>query len=153
MKTSYPTQTHSTIGFDRLLESAVVLSWEDLMQASESGLVHVEYRVGPGKPLEYLKVWSSKTRGHWNLVCEWLRASPSQHDGLAFSNHYHSADLTKMLEFVMQHQYTFPNASQPQRDGLIQVHSPAQEEKSAAESCMREAFEFVGSHLAMPAAC
>ena len=148
--TKIPTQMHSTTGFDQLLESAVVLNWEDLIHATEVGSVHVEYRAGAGIPLHYLKVWSSKTRGHWSLVCEGMWTAASHQESLTFSNHYYSAGLAQMLEFVIRHQETFPNVSQPQRDGLIQIHSPAQADKTAAQKYMNEAFEFVGLSASVP---
>lgn len=62
------------IGFDRILECAVILSWDELMGPSTSGLVQIEYRTDAAYSLEYLKVWSSTVRGYANLVCEyWLR--------------------------------------------------------------------------------
>jgi len=50
---------------DRILESAVIVSWTDLMKDAKSGLIHLEYTFVPDGSLEYLKVWSSVTRGHW----------------------------------------------------------------------------------------
>jgi hypothetical protein len=50
---------------ERILESAIVVSWEDLMHGAQTGLIHIEYNFAPDGTLEYLKVWSSITRGHW----------------------------------------------------------------------------------------
>jgi hypothetical protein len=63
-----PTGTSTTIGLAQILESAIILSWKELMRERTSS-VHVEYRLGPGGSLEYLKVWSLITRGDPYLVC------------------------------------------------------------------------------------
>lgn len=63
------TRASARIELVRLLECAVVLSWEDLMPAAPSGLIHIEFRTGPSRSLEYLKIWSCRTRGYWDLVC------------------------------------------------------------------------------------
>src|SRR5579885_2827343 len=61
---------------ERILESAVVVSWTDLICGGKAGLIHVEYGFAPTGTLDYLKFWSSITRGHWRLACEyWM--SPS----------------------------------------------------------------------------
>jgi len=57
---------------DQVLESAIVMSWTDLMHGTGAGLFHIEYGFAPGGTLDYLKVWSSITRGHWLLACEYF---------------------------------------------------------------------------------
>ena len=49
---------------DQILESAVVVSWADLMRGAQTGLIHIEYGFAPSGTLDYLQVWSSITRGH-----------------------------------------------------------------------------------------
>ena len=44
---------------ERILESAVVVSWEDLMHGAQEGLIHIEYGFTPSGTLDYLKVWLS----------------------------------------------------------------------------------------------
>jgi len=41
---------------DQMLESAIVVSWADLMRGAEAGLIHIEYGFAPGGTLDYLKV-------------------------------------------------------------------------------------------------
>jgi len=49
---------------DAMLADALVLNWSDLMPELTSGLIHVEYHVGPRGSVEFVKVWASTTRGH-----------------------------------------------------------------------------------------
>jgi hypothetical protein len=49
----------TNIEITSILESAMVLSWPDLMKEYPSGLLHVEYRTGPDDFIEYLMVFSS----------------------------------------------------------------------------------------------
>src|SRR5271166_5596040 len=93
---------------DQLLESAIVMSWADLMRGAEAGLVHVEYGFAAGGTLDYLKVWSSLTRGHWLLACEyWMSESTFHGAGVRFDNGYESEGLSNILDRVMQHQNSF----------------------------------------------
>jgi hypothetical protein len=140
------TGTSSQSGLDRILESAVVLSWSELMQASRSGLIHVEYRTGSDRAIEYLKVWSATTKkGRWSLVCEyWGRALWSHAVGIRFEGACHSADFAAMLEFVMLHQHGFSSPSERQ-DGLVQVSPPTEDERLVAKNCMSEAVNRLGS--------
>jgi hypothetical protein len=64
---------------DRTLESAVIVSWADLMHDAQSGLIHVEYGFPPTDTLDHLKVWSSITRGHWLLACEYRMSISTFH--------------------------------------------------------------------------
>jgi hypothetical protein len=79
---------------ERLLESAVIVSWADLMSSTQSGLIQIEYGFAPSGTLDYLKVWASVTRGHWLLACAyWMSASTSHDAGIHFDNGYHSDGL------------------------------------------------------------
>jgi hypothetical protein len=61
---------------ERILEAAIVVSWSDLMRGAQTGLIHIEYGFAAGGTLDYLKFWSSLTRGQWLLACEyWVSAS------------------------------------------------------------------------------
>lgn len=132
----------------RVLESAVVLSWKDLLHPSKEGLVHVEYGTAPEPSLQYLKIWLSTTRGAWDLICEYSMSSGSSRvpaAGLTFSNGYHSADLALMLEQMMQHHDGFPNSlSGESAVNLIQVHSPTERDRVNAGACMTEAYHRLG---------
>jgi len=142
------------IELDRILTSAVVLSWQDLLHATHGGLIHIEY--APGKTLQYLKVWELTGKGEWSLVCEyWMSCGPAglPRDGMTFSNDYHSAGLTDMLELIMQHQDRFSDSLGRPGAGLIQVTLPTAQESLAATACMRQAYESLGLTFAhIPAA-
>jgi hypothetical protein len=130
--------TCTNITLDRILESAVVLNWKDLLPGTRTNLVHVEYRLGPGGSLEFLKVWSSITRGHQYLVCEWNPSAATNY--VSFSNDFYSKDLAQMLESIIQHQAVFSKDLTLHRDRLVQVHPPTEEDRRSAEACMTEAF-------------
>jgi hypothetical protein len=133
------------VQIDRVLESAVVLSWKDLLHGSEKGLIHIDY--APGLSLQYLKIWQLAAKGSWSLICEyWMRqgqtAIPAK--GMTFSNEYHSAGLAGMLEVIMQHQGSFMTSLGRPGAGLIQVTPPTEQESLAASACMRDAYEGLG---------
>ena len=142
------------IDLDRILTSAVVLNWKDLLHATQGGLIHIEY--APGKVLQYLKVWELTGKGVWSLVCEyWMSRGPTAvpPDGMTFSNDYHSAGLTDMLEMIMQHQNRFSDSLDRPGAGLIQIPLPTDQESLAATDCMRHAYESLGLSFAhIPAA-
>jgi hypothetical protein len=148
---SSPASTN--IEINSILESVMVLSWPDLMKEYPSGLLHVEYRTGPDDFIEYLTVLSSGERGYWQLVCEyWTSALWSHQVGLSFSPGHSSALMTKMLEFVMDHQEAFLRRSTPTHDVLLQVNPPTEPEITAARECMREAVERIDEHTRINAA-
>jgi hypothetical protein len=152
---SIPNEKRSIkIELDRILTSAVVLSWEDLLHVTHGGLIHIEY--APGKTLQYLKVWELTGKGEWSLVCEYWMSRGSTAvppDGMTFSNDYHSAGLTDMLEMIMQHQNRFSDSLDRPGAGLIQVTLPTDQESLAATACMRQAYESLGLTFAhIPAA-
>ena len=142
--TSSPVQvaTGANITLDRILECAVVLSWKDLLPGTKTNLVHVEYRLGPGGSLEFLKVWSSIIRGHQYLVCDWTCTPSSVASHVTFSNDFYSQELAQMLESIIQHQAAFSKDLTLHRDGLVQIHPPTEEDQRTAEACMTEAFHW-----------
>jgi len=137
---------------EQMLESAIVVSWADLMRDAPTGLIHIEYGFAPGGTLDYLKVWSSLTRGHWLLACEyWMSASTFHGTGVRFDNGYASEGLAHILEFVMQHQISFVLPPNLGRQGLLQISPPTGEESAAAAALVKETFDGFGSPLAEPA--
>jgi hypothetical protein len=137
---------------ERILESAIVVSWADLMRDAQTGLIHIEYGFGPTDTLDYLKVWSSLTRGHWLLACEyWMSESRFHGTGVTFDNGYESEGLAHILEFVMQHQSEFALPTNRGRQGLLQISTPTQEESAAATASVNEAFDRLGADIPEPA--
>jgi hypothetical protein len=121
------------IRLDRALECAVVLSWNELMPDTSSGLVRMEYHTGADGLLEYLKVWAFRIRGYGKLVCEyWVRPIWSHRPGIVFGEGYRSGAFSHRLESVIQHETAF--AVQPHVDRSFQIYPPTQEERMAAEN-------------------
>src|SRR5256885_15960655 len=88
---------------ERILESAIVVSWADLMRGAQTGLIHIEYGFAAGGTFDYLQVWSSVTRGHLLLACgDWVSALRFYGTGVPFDNKYQLERLGHILEFLMQ---------------------------------------------------
>jgi hypothetical protein len=147
--------TMAKVQMDRILESAVVLSWNDLLRPSQGGLIHIEY--APGTRLPYLKIWQLTGKGEWSLVCEyWMSREPTDNPGdeMTFSNDYRSAGLAEMLGVIMQHQDNFAPSIKPGA-GLVQVTPPTEQENLASAARMRHAYERFGlsfAHIPVAAA-
>lgn len=139
---------------DRILECAVALNWNALAQIHEATELHVEYRIGPGQSLDYLKLWSSATRGVWKLVCEyWMQSSSTHESGTTFTKGKYFGDFTWMLDAIMQHQRAFLPDSADFMDGLVQVKRPTDADLASARADMNEALDRVGSSAASAAEC
>jgi hypothetical protein len=137
---------------ERTLECAIVVSWPDLTRGAQTGLIHVEYGFAPTGTLDYLKVWSSITRGHWLLACEcWTSANTFHSTGVRFANGYESEGLAHILEFVMQHQNSFVLPSNLGRQGLLQISTPTADESAAAAALINAVFDRLTSTFAEPA--
>jgi hypothetical protein len=136
---------------DDILESAVILSWNELLSGPESAIVHVEYATAPEPCLQYLKIWQATKKG-WDLICEyWASAGPADapHMGLTFGLSYHSPCLTEILESILPHQSDIPDAlSGETRLNLIVVASPTPQERFRAIRCISEAYERRGLSFA-----
>jgi len=152
MKASVVVKLHEQDeSLERILESAVVVSWADLMRG-RSGLIHIEYRFAPDTTLDHLNVWSSVKRGYWLLACSyWMTASQSHDAGIHFDNGYESEGLAHNLEAVMRHQDLFSLPHNLGRDGLLQVGTPTEQERKAAAASINDAVGRVNS-LAKPTA-
>jgi hypothetical protein len=137
---------------DRTLESAIVMSWKDLMHGVETGLIHVEYSFVPSGTLDFLKIWSSVTRGHWLLACEyWMSANTFHGTGVRFDNGYESEGLAHILESVMQHQNSFVLPENLGRQGLLQISTPTIEESTAATAMIHCVLDRLSLPLIEPA--
>lgn len=136
------------IRIDHVLESAVVLSWKELLRGRRAGVVHVEYGVAPEPSLQYVKIWLSTRRASWDLMCEyWMCAGPSRIPtaGLTFSNGYYSAALKRILEHMMRRQDGVPNSLSGESGvNLILVEPPTRGEELRARDYMTEAYRRIG---------
>ena len=134
---------------ERILESAVVVSWADLMRGAQSGTVHIEYDFSAGRTLDHLQVWASVRRGYWFLACSyWMSASKLHDSGVHFDNGYQSEGLAHILTMVMQHQSAFALPPNLGRLGVLQITTPSEIESMAAAASVRDATNCVGSALA-----
>ena len=131
---------------ERILESAVTLNWEDFTTSYTPVAMQIEYRNGPERSLEHLKLWSSALRGHWNLVCEyWVHATATHLQGAIFSDSYSSAGLTRMLEAIMQNQQAFAVPHSDSTGGLVHIAPPNETESIAAKHLMIAGLERITS--------
>ncbi len=138
---------------ERALESAVVICWKDLMQGVQAGLIHIEYGLLSSGSLDYVKIWSSITRGHWLLACEYWGAMNTFHEtGVRFDNGYESEQLAYILESVMQHQTSFVLPENLGRQGLLQISTPTIEERADAAKVIDDALRHLSLPLSRPAA-
>ena len=136
---------------DQVLESAVVVSWTELMRGASSGLIHIEYDFAPSGTLDALWIWSSITVGHWLLACSyWMSPCKFHNTGAHFDNGYESAGLAHILGVVMQNQNEFALPPNLGRRGLLQVTVPTEDESAAAAATVHEACDRIPSILAEP---
>ena len=135
---------------EQILESAVVISWDDLMHGTHTGLIHIEYGFATNGTLDYLKVWSSLTRGHWCLASQyWMSANSFHAAGVVFENGYKSEGLAHILEMAMQHQDSFVLPPNLGRQGLLQISTPTAEEIAAATALVNVALDRLTSSHAI----
>ena len=114
-----------TARLDKDLELAVAHSWSELTSRSHAQLVHIEYQTDDHGSLEFLKVWDSNVRGHWDLICEmWLQALWSNPVGLRFANDYRSPVFTQALDRATVDGNS--NSYLPNHHRLIQVYPPSE---------------------------
>jgi len=122
---------------ERILQSSVFISWAELTRGSRMGLIQIEYGFTAGGTLEFLRIWSSLTRGRWLLTCEyWMSADRFHSAGIRFHNGYRSEVLKHNLEVAMQHQNSFVLPPNLGRQGLLQISEPTLEENAAATALL-----------------
>lgn len=74
------------------------------------------------------------------LVCEYSGVPAIRKEiRLAYSNNYRSDLLTQLLGFVIEHQSKFARAPELNRDSLVQVQVPTEDEKIRALKLVNEA--------------
>lgn len=120
--------------FDKALNMAVILGWDDLCKTAEPVSVRVEYLSKKNAPLQALSVWAVDSAGHQFLVCEcWTEPAANHARGARFGSRYNSASLGKGLDFIMANQQRFPRPESQTR-GLVQVAPPSEMERMEANS-------------------
>ncbi len=136
---------YTSTQISRVLQSAVILSWDELIPRDTSGSVHIEYGTGAAGAIDFLKILSSTTRGHWNLVCEYWATSKWDHSvGMTFGTVPCPPRVALSIETLVQHQGEFAALNGASPNGIIQVFCPTAEERSQAADCIAEAFDHLG---------
>jgi len=142
--------TNESQSLERMLGYAVVVSWAELMRGAQTGLIHIEYGFAASGTLDYLKFWSSISRGHWLLAAEyWTSPSKSHNTGVHFDNGYKSETLKHILDSVMQHRTEFSLPVDFRRQGLLQVATPTQQESISASALVNETLHQLGPLAAL----
>ena len=124
---------------DQLLNSAVVLNWNVLIQSSTPRRVRVEYHVGADGALEYLKLWSV-SQEYWSLICEYS-VHPGWSDGPRFCNGYHSRSLSRLLQSIMMNQTLCSHSCSPNTNGALEVSPPTAEDVEDAKLRVSRTFQ------------
>src|SRR5271165_5041702 len=127
------------VKLDQILESAVVLNWNDLAQGQSAGVIQIEYHVGGEHSVECLKIWGSTPRGYSSLICNYS-VNPGWSGGPRFSNGFHSRDLGRLLESIMMNQNLFELATEPNRNVVIRIGAPTPEQVESAKLQLSEIF-------------
>jgi len=144
MQTTKAQDGNSTL--DHALHCAVTANWNDLTLGSAVAAMQIEYRTGSARSVEYLKLWSSTLRGHWQLVCQyWMHPAGIHQQGVTFAKTYSSAGLGRMLDVIMRNQEAFPQLSMDLLDGLVQVAPPSATQSTAATNHMTETLKRITS--------
>jgi len=129
----------------RVLQSAVISSWDDLMPPGVTGPIHIEYGAGASGAIDFLKVFSSTTRGCWKLACEyWVSSSWGHTPGMSFGDIPCPRNFAQAIEKLMRHQGEFTSPCGLSCDGMMQISPPTVEERKQALSCMTETFDHLG---------
>ena len=131
------TNTLQRPSFARLLKSAVIMSWTDLICDGQSGTVHVDCRFGDENAVEHLTIWVATERGEWRLAGEYSRSRAKKSvTRMTFENSHHSEKLACTLDTILEHQHSFAPLPNPGRDGLIEIEQPTPRERRMAESAI-----------------
>ena len=124
---------------DELLNSAIVLNWDALIQSSTPGRVRIEYHIGADGALEYLKLWRI-AREYWSLICEYS-VRPGWSDGPRFCNGYHSRSLSRLLQSIMMNQKLCSHGRSPNTNGTLEVGPPTAEDVDDAKLRVNGTFQ------------
>lgn len=134
-----------TTELGRVLQSAVILSWDDLMAPATTGSVHIEYGRGASGAIDFLKVFSSTTWGYWKLACEyWVSSSWGHTPGMSFGDIPCPRKFAQTIQKLMQHASEFTPPWESSCNGMIQVTPPTEAEREAASNCLAEVFDHLG---------
>ena len=122
---------------DKALEFAVILAWKDLMTGDQLLSARVQYESKRGTPLDSLSVWTVRSWGYQDRVCDY-RTSASSTDpiGATFSNGHNSDVLAQTLGFIMKDQDQFTLPVDAWRTHLVLIQPPTADQVSEATAWM-----------------
>jgi hypothetical protein len=122
---------------DKAFEFAVILAWKDLMVGDKLLSARVQYESKPGMPLSYLSVWSLRSWGYQDRVCDyWIGASSAHPTGASFSNGHRSDILVQTLDFIMKNQDQFTSPVDAWRTHTVLISPPADDQLAEAAAWM-----------------
>jgi hypothetical protein len=124
MTATHEAKSSEPMPLDHILESAVVISWSNLVRGAIPGLVQVEYHVGKERLIDDLRIWSSTSRGYWSLVCH-CSIDPDLSCTLHFRNGYLDGGFGNLLAAIMKRQGEFPHKQVANANYLVQVGPPS----------------------------
>jgi hypothetical protein len=140
MTTAPQTPSGVLLQLNTILESAVFLNWAAFGQASDGGMVQLEYHVGAELSIEYLKIWSATSRGYLSLVCDYAVAAHRPNGaGARFANGFHSRDLGRFLDSIMMNQNLFSHDCAANSNAVIQVRPPSEAQLAQAKERVNNA--------------
>ncbi len=108
------------------LTTAVLCCWSELMQGHTGSLIQLEYPGGKENPLRYLRIWSSPSRGEWDLLGEYsITQAAFGETSIGFTSGTESKGFTSALRAIVP---TLPalglGFELPQRQSLL-IRPPA----------------------------
>jgi hypothetical protein len=138
---------------ERILESATIMSWADLVRNAQADVIQIEYDFAASGTIDYLKFWVSISRGHWLLAVKYWTSRSESHDaGVHFENGYQSDALKHVLQTVMQHQAEFSLPVDLGRKGLLQISTPTEKESVVASVLINETLGHLGAFAELTSA-
>lgn len=123
--------------FDKALEFAVTLAWQDLTTGGQVLSARAEYESRRGLPVDFLTVWTLKSGYYQERVCDYSTCgSPAHPIGVLFTNNYHSDRLAQAFDFIMKNQDRFTHPEDAGRPHLVFIQPPTSELTAEATAWM-----------------
>lgn len=122
--------------FDKALEFAVTRAWNDLVPGDRLLSARVEYESTRGVLVDSLTVWTVRSWGYQDRLCDWTGASQTTPAGLRFSNGYHSDTLAEALDYIMKNQDKFARSGDAWRSHFVVIQPPAADQVAQAAAWM-----------------
>jgi len=138
MKVDLAFKPCSTVPFDQILGSSVVLNWSSLGLGTAVASIRIEYRVGSERSVESLKLWACGG-DYWSLICDYT-PNVGWTDGPRFSNGFHSRQLARLLQSILMNQDLFTHARGPNTNGTIDIRVPTPQQTTDATLEVHGAF-------------